>query len=314
MNQGFEWLKNQTNPLVITDGGLINDLQSTKGGWSETVKALVACQAMSEAVPFINKWMIKIWSEENKGSFSKDGSKIKIKGQWYNAVAPTMKVDKTLAGGNWQDALDVPANQEPARCKFAVDTVGNGTLTGLKQGMDSLAEVGMDIPPLIPLKDGVGDNLRAIKAKFRNTSKQIWLQYPRMDQAMVSVNVDDIAIFWGGQIAKEVIDAFGANKTITFGAIDPLLQKRVAKVSDDLNAFMYSTIGCGAYVQGHGPVVCESDGNTPMVVITRDGYPGWNFQDHQSTIAGGMPHESMAGTVILGNGLIEANGLAAPAP
>src|SRR6185312_4880416 len=110
----------------------------------------------------------------------------------------------------------------------------------------------------------VVQNLRAIKAKFRNTSKQIWLQYPYMDQATVTVNIDDIAIYWGGEIAKELIDVFGANKTIMIGAIDPLLQKRVARVSDDLNAFMYSTIGCGAYAQGHGPVVCESDGNKPM--------------------------------------------------
>jgi hypothetical protein len=78
---------------------------------------------------------------------------------------------------------------------------------------------------------------------------------------------------------------------------------------------MYNAIGCaanGPYFVGHGPMVCEADGDEPMVAITRDDYPGWGWMHHQSTVIGGMPHENAAGADVLGQGLIEADNLTVP--
>lgn len=129
---------------------------------------------------------------------------------------------------------------------------------------------------------------------------------------MVHIKVPDVAIFFGGRVLREFLDALGlAEQTIDIGVVEPELQGRVAQVSDDLNRIMYNAIGCdakGAYVIGHGPIVCEADGNVPKVVITRDDYPGWGAQHHQNTVTGGMPHENAAGAVKLGAALVEADG------
>jgi len=64
---------------------------------------------------------------------------------------------------------------------------------------------------------------------------------------------------------------------------------------------MYTQIGCAAvapFAAGHGPVVCARDAaGVPRVLVTQDNYPMWGTADHQSTIAGGMPHESAAGAM-----------------
>jgi hypothetical protein len=314
-DQGLAWLAGKPNPLMITDGGLINDLKSSTGAWSDILKGLVTCQAMDMAVPAINSLLMTAWRDENGWYLSKDKSQIKIKGVWRTAIPPEMRLDKTLKNGVWTDALDVPQGQALARCTFVVKSPGNGVVDIAKvvrKTMNSLRSVDIEIPAVQPLAGNVAGNLAAIHDAYRPTVKQVWLQYPHMDSARVTIAVKDIAIFKGGVIAREFVEALGIEQTITLDVVERQLRPRVAQVSDDLNRVMYNAIGCaanGPYVVGHGPMVCEKDGDEPMVAITRDDYPGWGFMHHQSTVIGGMPHESAAGADILGQGLIEADSL-----
>jgi hypothetical protein len=47
----------------------------------------------------------------------------------------------------------------------------------------------------------------------------------------------------------------------------------------------------------------------PRVVITQDNFAPWGPADHQTTVAGGMPHESAAGANKLGAAIVAADAL-----
>jgi hypothetical protein len=270
---------------------------------------------MEVAVPTINNKLDELWAAEN---FFNAQGQILINLKWHDAKQPRMKVERTVAGGNWKQALDVPVGQKPARCQLVIETTGNGQIRDTKKLMHALESVGADLPSLKPLPGNTAGNLADLKKAYRQAAKQIWLQYPYMDGAMVHVEVPDISIFFGGRVAREFLDLIakvGVGGALDIPVVDEELRPRIRQVSDDLNMLMYNQIGCGAvapFVAGHGPMVCESDNGKPMVVITRGQYPGWGAAMHQNTVIGGMPHENADGANVLGAGLVEADRLAAP--
>jgi hypothetical protein len=239
---------------------------------------------------------------------------VRVNGVRMARQAPTVRFVRQVPVGVWGGALDLAANQRAGRCWYAT-TRGNGRNPVVTLGL--LGKVEKEVPPLVRLWTGgppgspVPGNLTAIKNAYTAINvKQVWLQYPYMDTANVVLRGSDLALLWPG-VARKLIDRWGP-APITIPAIDAGLRPRIRQVSDDLNKLMYDTIGCNAvaaYAAGHAPLVCARAGRAPLVVITRDAFPGWGPGDHQTTIIGGMPHENAAGANKLGAAIVAADAL-----
>jgi hypothetical protein len=316
MQAGVDWLANKDNRLMITDGGLINDEKNVDGdNWPATLSGVVVCQALDEITPAINTlldWDHWVMNWARAGWFEGRPPR------WVRRQAPTVRLQRSTPGGKWKDALDEPANAVRPRCQYVVQVAGNGRMPA---SLAAVLRIGYNVSPLVRLwKNGpagspVPGNLTAIKDKYLGppfVSKQIWLQYPYMDQAQVQIRGSDVGLFWPGGGANVIVQALGRQLTYTINAIDPGLRPRIKQVTDDLNELMFLRIGCPAanWAANHGPLVCARDAAMkPTVVVTRADYPGWGAADHQNTIKGGMPHESAAGANKLGAALVVADGL-----
>lgn len=312
MTAGVNWFAGKTNKLMITDGGLINNQESTTGGWSNTLEGLVTCQAIERAVPLVNGLLDAEHRVLNPNPLG-----LRVNGRWRARNPPRMRLARTVPQGGWAGALDLPANVRQPRCRLSVMVQGNGRIP--RRTMNALARVGKDVPPLIRLWTGgppmspVPGNLTAIKNAYTPVSKQVWLQYPYMDQARVTVRGSDLGLLFNGRVAQKLLDAWGRNAALGINAIDPGSVPRIRQVTDDLNKLMYDSIGCNAvaaFAAGHVARVCARDAaRNPLVVITQDNFAGWGPGDHQDTIVGGMPHESAAGANKLGAAIVAADRL-----
>jgi len=190
----------------------------------------------------------------------------------------------------------------------------NGAIIGINA-------ISIDVPPLEDTPN-VGAGLTAIKNLYKAAAagagiRQIWMQYPYMDQAQVQMTGRELKIL-SNLIPNWVCNAAGRAIAKTFDAIDDALKPRVAQVTDDLNQLIYNSINCpannGAYVKGDRPtrkagaVVAAGAGHAAFLCDTRTvvtknihGAPAWGAGDHQKTILGGMPHESVTGAQKLAN-------------
>jgi hypothetical protein len=289
--------------FMITDGGLINDQKSVGGGsWSTTLSAIVACNAMEALEGPINDFLDFEHRQLNPATFKENGKTV-------NRKPPRAKFVRQMAVGEWADALDIPEGMRAARCWYETFQ-GNGI--NPVQTINVLDHVEKEIPPLIRLwvgaAAGVADDLAAIKTMYKDAAvKQIWLQYPYMDQAQVVLRGTDLKLLWN--VVSPILHQRW-NAAVTISAIDPGLQPRIRQVSDDLNQLMFTQIGCVGFAAAHGPMVCARDAaGKPVVVVTRSAYPGWAAADHQTTVIGGMPHESPSGADKLGAGINAADAL-----
>jgi hypothetical protein len=311
MQTGVNWLGRvgTGSGLMITDGGLINDQASTTGGWSNSLAGLVACNAMDRLVPALNALL-------NAEHIALNPRGVRVNGMNVARQAPTVRFVRQVPQGAWGGALDLPGNVRAPRCWYAT-TRGNGRNPVATLAL--LGKVEKEVPPLVRLWTGgppgspVPGNLTAIKNAYVAIDvKQIWLQYPYMDTANVTLRGSDLKLLWVG-VSRVLIDRWGRNVAVTIPAIDAGLRPRIRQVTDDLNKLMYDTIGCNAvaaFAAGHPARVCARNaGNAPRVVVTRDAYAGWGAGDHQDTIVGGMPHESAAGANKLGAALVAADAL-----
>jgi len=301
---GITWLATlgDIDKLMITDGGLINDQQSVGGGsWSDTLSAMVACNAMEALEGPINQFLDFEHRQLNPATF-------KEKGKPVNRKSPRVKFVRQMPAGVWADALDVPAGMRAARCWYETFQ-GNGI--NPEQTINVLDHVEKRVPALIRLwvgaAPGVADNLTAIKDLYKDAGvKQFWVQYPYMDQAQVVLRGTDLKLLWN--VVSPILHQRW-NAQVTIPAVDPGLAPRIRQVSDDLNQLMFTQAGCAGFAAAHGPVVCSRNAGKPSVVVTRSAYPGWGPADHQTTVIGGMPHESPAGADKLGAGINAADAL-----
>jgi hypothetical protein len=310
---GINWLNvvGKTNAVMVTDGGLINDQQSTTGSWTDTLAGLVVCNAMERLLPVARAAVVAEHTALNPLGV------VIVRGRIRAARPPAVTFQRSVPRGNWAGGLDLPGNVPAPRCGFSV-AGGNGIRPRATPAI--LGRIQKTVPPLIRLWPGgpagspVPGNLTAIKNLYVAPMvdvKQIWLQYPYMDTANVSLRGRDLALFFPPGAGRWLVNNWGA-ALITIPAIDPGLRPRIRQVTDDLNNLMYNAIGCNgvAFAIGHAARVCaRNGGNAPRVVVTRDGFPGWGPGDHQDTIIGGMPHESAAGANKLGAAIVAADAL-----
>lgn len=305
MTTGVNWLTRvgTARGLMLTEGGIINDQQSRTGGWADTLGALVACNAMAQVVPALNAILNAEHAALNPGMVGRR--------------PPTVRMARqTAPGGRWPAVLDLPAGVRAGRCWYAT-VRGNGRNPVVT--LAALAKVEKEVPPLIRLWVGgpagspVPGNLTAIKNAYTAINvKQIWLQYPYMDRANVVLKGKDLKLLWPGGLGRLIITTWGPNIAVTIPAIDVGLRPRIRQVTNDLNKLMYDTIGCNAvaaFAAGHPARVCVRAAGAPRVVVTRDSFPGWGAGDHQSTVIGGMPHESAAGANKMGAAVVAADAL-----
>src|SRR3569623_638499 len=117
-----------SNSLMITDGGLINEQQTiTDKCWSVSGTGIVKCQAMAEAVPSINEALAAAHAIENE-------PEVLLKGKGFVLDPPTVKLERWSPTGDWADALDIQAGAF-ANCRYKVRK-GNGINPRL---MDTIA-------------------------------------------------------------------------------------------------------------------------------------------------------------------------------
>jgi hypothetical protein len=305
---GLAWLQavGTTHGLLLTEGGLINDQQSTTGGWSDTLGALVACSALDDVTGPLNIVVATEHAGLNLNPFA-------------NPAPPTVSFVQVAPPGTarWSDVLDLPPGVPKGGCRLrAVRGQGNnpnGTIALINR-------LGMDIPPLIRLWNGVPANhpvrlnLAALAAMYLNGNvKQIWLQYPYMDRAKVVLRAADLALVLGA-VPVLVANAVGVGN-LTINAIPPLMRRRIRQVTDDLNGLMWDSVGCSAapggvaFAPAHAARVCTRVAGQPMLAITQDAFAGWAAADHQTTVVGGMPHESALGANKMGAAAVAADAL-----
>ena len=311
---GKKWFQKEvgidSNSLMITDGGLINEQQTiTDKGWSVSVTGIVKCQAMAEAVPSINEALAAAHAIENE-------PEVLLKGKGFVLDPPTVKLERWSPTGDWADALDIQAGAF-ANCRYKVRK-GNGINPRL---METIAEwphtyitpikrLSITSPPNSP----VPSTLARIAKLYSDIGvKQIWLQYPSMEFAQVTISGHDLATYLPEGISEFLEKHLGS---VTINAVDDVLRPRIRGVSNDLNELMYNSIGCNKvqpYTPNHPAVVCLRDPmtNAPLVVVTSNNYAalGWGPADHQRTIVGGMPHETAQGADKMGALIREADAL-----
>jgi hypothetical protein len=289
--------------LMITEGGLINDQTSRAGGWAQTLAGIVQCSAMKQAEGALNILLAAEHAALNPG--------------FNNLAPPTVSwVPIAPPQRRWNQILDLNANEADGGCVYKAVAGGGrnpnrtiGWLNGIKKTISPLNRLWNGVPA----NDPVRLNLTALRNQYFNASiKQVWLQYPYMDQAEVALRGRDLRLVLG-VLPAWFVDAWGRN-LITIAAVDPVLRPRVRQVTDDLNGLMWDAIGCGgpgaAWAPGHPAKVCaRAPNNAPMVVITQDAFPGWGAADHQNTAIGGMPHESAAGANKMGAAIVAADRL-----
>jgi hypothetical protein len=314
---GLKWFQKEvgidSNSLMITDGGLINEQQTVDdAGWSETLAGIVLCQAMDKAVAPINQALAEAHAFENE-------FEVILKGNDFVLDPPTVTLERWTPTGRWADALDLPKGSPKAVCRYRVKK-GNGLNPNLMEEVakyphktvSSLKRLWTGGPADSPVLSTLQ---RIVKLYSDAKVKQIWLQYPSMEFAQVTVTGHDLAIFLPEGVSNFLETHLGLG-AVTLNSIDQGLRPRIRQVSDDLNELMYNALGCNqvaAYAANHPAVVCKRDPmtNAPLVVVTSNNYQalGWGPNDHQRTIQGGMPHESATGADKMGTLIRDADAL-----